>query len=167
MVKSFPTFEAAALEVAELRSKGYRAWVQDEYSSAFWGPAAIGGVRVISSEGPVDGNADPLARSRWVEMIFAILRSLVLILTGVAVAFVVLVLGSLALADPVTVGVLVLTILVHAVLFLAIAATIGMTSHHFLRTSLLRTQHSRSGFDQLLVYLVLLLIFATLISCSY
>ena len=51
----YPTLEAAYLAVARLRNEGYVASVCDDAVATIWGPLAVGGVRVVSSDEPIEG----------------------------------------------------------------------------------------------------------------
>lgn len=53
MVRTFGTWEEAALYASFMRSEGYFAALLDECVAPLYGPAAIGGIRVLVSDEPV------------------------------------------------------------------------------------------------------------------
>lgn len=67
MILRFHNFEAAALAVAKLRDDGYFARVCDESVAALWGPGAVGGLRVIVSDEPIEDEIESLPSSMLIE----------------------------------------------------------------------------------------------------
>jgi hypothetical protein len=54
MMHTFPTREDAAIFAAGMRSDGYMAEILDDGMGAIYGPLAIGGIRVLVSEEPLE-----------------------------------------------------------------------------------------------------------------
>lgn len=57
MVRTFGTWEEAAIYSSYMRSEGYFAALLDECVAPLYGPAAIGGIRVLLSDEPVTTTA--------------------------------------------------------------------------------------------------------------
>jgi hypothetical protein len=60
MVRTFGTWEEAALYASFMRSEGYFAALLDECVAPLYGPAAVGGIRVLLSDEPVTNDVDGL-----------------------------------------------------------------------------------------------------------
>lgn len=59
MMRTFATWEDAGLFASYMRSEGYFAEVLDQGASSLYGPAAIGGIRVLLSDEPVTAIENP------------------------------------------------------------------------------------------------------------
>lgn len=58
MVRMFGTWEEAALFASYMRSEGYFASLLDECVAPLYGPAAVGGIRVLLSDSPVTDDTE-------------------------------------------------------------------------------------------------------------
>ena len=58
VIHTFATREEAAVFATAMRAEGYMAEILDEGMASIYGPLAIGGVRVVVSDGQVEQEAD-------------------------------------------------------------------------------------------------------------
>jgi hypothetical protein len=106
MIHTFATREEAAIYASSRRSDGYFAEILDEGMGAIYGPLAIGGIRVVVSDEPLedpvaepDGSPPPPAPPRDSELL-TLVRLLVVGIAGIGLLAMVIGALSLAPRDP-------------------------------------------------------------------
>ena len=106
MIHTFSTREEAAIFASSMRSDGYFAEILDEGMGSIYGPLAIGGIRVLVSDEPledaVDGAAGPQEPASKADdgEFLKTLRMLVVGLVGFGLAVVVVMLLSVTSENP-------------------------------------------------------------------
>lgn len=92
MISRFYNFEEASIYAARMRSEGRYAEILDGTMSSMWGPLAVGGVRVIVSDAPVEDDTPPAEgeKTAWGELFDAIRMAVVFfaaagLVTGVVI----------------------------------------------------------------------------------
>lgn len=154
MILRFPNHEQASLCVAELRSEGHFAEICNDISASLWGPAAVGGVRVIATDEPVAEDCEPPSEPHAAGGIKVLMRVVVLVLWFTAAGWIGLNLLMAALGEPL--GFIVVLLLLAA----AVCAIAGMSLlwHRMLSGSMIRSaEKSVSDTSSSLVFAIAVL----------
>lgn len=161
MIYRYQNYETAALAVAKLRAEGYYATISNDSVASLWGPGAVGGVRVVASDEPIeDADVVSLPDSPILNALMAVARW---ILFGLWIAlsgcFAFLLVMQFMAYPVVTI---VFLLLFALVLFLAIytAAAFSPMLHSVLKESIFRARSGSSAANPFLLALVLFIVLA-------
>lgn len=156
MILRFANHEDAAIAAAKLRDEGHFAELCDDSSAALWGPGAVGGVRVIASDAPVEDLDELPSPSRPAGVIWNVLRLIVAAAGLVAAATLAWLMLMLAVRNPVLF--LLLTTAVAVMIYAG--AVWSIICQRLLSTSILRRSAKRVLDPVLLLVLALVVLVA-------
>ena len=164
MTLRYHNLEAAALAVAKLRDDGHFARICDESVSSLWGPGAVGGVRVLASDAPIEEEAGSIPDSKGIEDIMQIGRMIVAGLWTFSAIAAGLVILRAAVMAPLGFAIALLVIGLATSVVLLGGGLLALTVHPALAHSVLRSGTKSVFVDSILVLIVIMLLLARAIT---
>ena len=166
MILRFHNFEAAALAVAKLRDDGYFARICDESVAALWGPGAVGGLRVIVSDEPIEDEIKSLPSSMLIEAFLRFGRMVAAglwIFLGISLGLIVL---RAAVSNPLGFAISVAIYGLAAGVVLFGGALLSISTQRIFADSVLRDATKSNFAGDVLIMLVVVVILARVLIFS-